>query len=60
MLPLYEGEAAVRAKSSTYEIIRPRGTLKWRGETYRRKRRGEIREPCGAPTFTGAGVPGAP
>jgi len=23
MLPLYEGEAAVRAKSSTYEIIRP-------------------------------------
>jgi len=33
MLPLYEGEAAVRAKSSTNEIIRPRGTLKWRGET---------------------------
>jgi len=33
MLPLYEGEAAVCAKSSTYEIIRPRGTLKWRGET---------------------------
>jgi len=33
MLPLYEGEAAVRAKSSTYETIRPLGTLKWRGET---------------------------
>jgi len=33
MLTLYEGEVAVRAKSSTYEIIRPRGTLKWKGET---------------------------
>jgi len=32
MLPLYEGEAPVRAKSSTYEIIRPQGILKWRGE----------------------------
>ena len=33
MLPQYEGEAAVRAQSSRYEIIRPRGTLKWRRET---------------------------
>jgi len=33
MLPLYEGDAAVRAKSSTYEIIRPRRILKWSGET---------------------------
>ena len=32
MFPLYEGEAPVRAKSSTYEIIRARGTLKWRGK----------------------------
>jgi len=33
MLPLYEGEVAVTAKSSRYEIIRPQGTLKWRRET---------------------------
>jgi len=33
MVPLYEGEAVVMAKSSTYEISRPRGILKWRGET---------------------------
>jgi len=42
MLPRYEREAAVRAKSSTYEIIRPCGILKGRGAMYRRKRRGEI------------------
>jgi len=45
MLPRYEREAAVRAKSSTYEISRHRGTLKSRGETYSKKRRGEIWEP---------------
>jgi len=28
MLPRYEGEAAVRAKSSTYEISKPLGVLK--------------------------------
>jgi len=50
----------VRAKSSTYEIIRPRGILKCSGATYRRKRSGEIGDPWGAPTLTGAGVPGAP
>jgi len=33
MLPLYDMEAAVRAKSSTYEISRPLGILKWRGAT---------------------------
>jgi len=33
MLPLYEGEAAGRAKSSMYEIIRPQGTWNWRGGT---------------------------
>ena len=45
MLPLYEREAGVRAKSLTCEFIRLRGGLKWRGETYRRRRRGEIGEP---------------
>jgi len=34
--------------------------LKWRDATERRKRRGEIGEPWGAPMFTGAGVPQIP
>jgi len=32
MLPPYEREAPVRAKWFTYEMIRPRGIPKWRGD----------------------------
>ena len=53
MLPLYEGEATVIEKSSTYEIMRPLGTDMCRGATSSRKRRGEMGDPWEVPTEPG-------
>jgi len=53
MLPLWEGEATVIQKSSTYETMKPLGINMCRGTTYRRKRRGEMGDPWGVPTGTG-------
>ena len=50
----------MRAKLFTYKIIRPLEIPKSSGDTYRGKRRGEIGEPWGVPTLTGAGVLGVP
>ena len=50
----------MRERSSTYETITPFGMSIWRGATYMRKRRGEIGDPWGVPTETGAGVFGEP
>ena len=60
MLNLWDGDATVREKSSTYETIMPVGMRKWRGATYIRKERRESGEPWGVPTETGAGMVGAP
>jgi len=53
MFSLWEVEATVREKWSTYEIMRPLGIDMWRGATNRRKRRGEMGDPWGGPTETG-------
>jgi len=42
MLPLWEGEATVIEKSSTYEIRRPLSIDMCGGARYRRNRRGEM------------------
>ena len=38
----------------------PLGMAEWRGATSMRNSRGDMGEPCGVPTSTGALVPGAP
>jgi len=53
MLPLWEGEAMVIEKLSTYEIMRPLGIDICRGATYRKKRRGEMGDPWGVLTESG-------
>jgi len=60
MLPPWEGEATVIEKSSTYETISPLGIDVCRGETYKRKSRGEIGDPWGVPTDTGEERQGDP
>jgi hypothetical protein len=56
----HDCDAAVRPKSSTYEIVRTRGMSTCSDDTYMTNRRGDMGEPWGTPTWTGRKVCGAP